>query len=74
MFDVASRVAVTWTRSVSTEEWLVDQASHSYVAALETVARDALLAELRRIIEAQFGDGMMTVPYETWLWTATRTA
>jgi SAM-dependent methyltransferase len=71
MFDVATRIVVPWTRSVSTDEWLVDQASHSYVAALETVAREALLSELRRIIEAEFGDGM-TVPYETWLWTATR--
>lgn len=74
MFDVAARVVVPWTRSVSTDEWLVDQASHSYIAGLETVARDALLSELRRIVEAEFGNGMMTVPYETWLWTATRRA
>jgi SAM-dependent methyltransferase len=74
MFKVASRVVVPWTRTVSTDEWFIDQASHSYVAALGTVARDALLSELRRIVEAEFGDATMTVPYETWLWTATKSA
>ena len=74
MFDVAPRVVVPWTRSLSTDEWLLDLASHSYVAALGIDAREALLLELRRIIEAEFTTGTMTVPYETWLWTATRTA
>ena len=73
-FDVAPRVVVPWTRSVSIDEWLTDQASHSYVAALGTDARQALLSELRRIVEAEFRDGAMAVPYETWLWTATRVA
>jgi hypothetical protein len=59
---------------VSIDEWLTDQASHSYVAALGTDARQALLSELRRIVEAEFRDGAMAVPYETWLWTATRVA
>ena len=74
MFEVAPRVVVPWTRTVSTNEWLIDQASHSYVAALTTDTRDALLSELRRIIEAAFSNKTMTVPYETWLWIATRAA
>lgn len=73
IFDVAPRVVVPWTRVVSTDEWLIDQASHSYVAALGTDAREALLLELRGIIETEFCTGTMKVPYETWLWTATRT-
>lgn len=72
LFAVAPRIVVPWTRSVSTEAWLTDQASHSYVAGLDPDAREGLLAELRRIVETEFGAGTMTVPYETWLWTATR--
>jgi hypothetical protein len=31
-----------------------------------------LLADLRSLITRCFPDGNMDVPYETWLWTATR--
>jgi hypothetical protein len=30
-----------------------------------------LLATLQTIIEERFPTGLMDVPYETWLWTAT---
>lgn len=73
MFTVAPREVVPWTRSISIEEWLTDQASHSYVAALGAADRRELLAQLRWVVEGEFPAGMMTVPYETWLWTATRT-
>lgn len=72
MFVVAPLVVVPWTRSISTEEWLTDQASHSYVAGLDIHDRDRLLAQLRHIVEREFGFGTMTVRYETWLWTATK--
>jgi SAM-dependent methyltransferase len=73
MFTVAPREVVPWTRSISTEEWLTDQASHSYVAALGAHDRRELLAQLQRVVEREFPAGTMTVRYETWLWTATRT-
>lgn len=72
MFEVSGRVTVPWTRAISTERWLTDQASHSYVAALDEPARVELIARLGEILEAAFPSGTMTVPYETWLWTATK--
>lgn len=72
MFTVAPPEVVPWTRSISTEEWLTDQASHSYVAALDAHDRRALLAQLQRIVHVEFPAGTMTVRYETWLWIATR--
>lgn len=73
MFEVTGRVTIPWTRTISSEQWLTDQASHSYVAALERGARVELVAKLREILQAAFPSGTMAVPYETWLWTATRT-
>lgn len=70
--EVADRVIVPWTRVVSTDEWLTDQASHSYVAGLETDARTELLVRLREILAREFTSGTMAVPYETWLWIATK--
>jgi SAM-dependent methyltransferase len=71
-FRLHERVAVPWTREISVEGWITDQASHSYVAALPERDRDRLLDHLRRSLDEQFGDGPMTVRYETWLWTATK--
>ncbi len=73
MFDVGDRVTIPWTRTTSTDRWLTDQASHSYVASLEERARVELIARLGEILEAAFPSGTMVVPYETWLWTATKT-
>lgn len=74
MFDVADRVVVPWTRTISMDQWLTDQVSHSYVAALEEGSCAALVAQLREILEAEFPTGTMTVRYETWLWTASKAA
>jgi SAM-dependent methyltransferase len=71
-FDVGDRVTVPWVRRISVDTWMTDQASHSYVAALPKGPRAQLLAELRMILHDQFPDGAMSVPYETWLWIATR--
>jgi len=73
MFTVASREVIPWTRSISVEDWISDQASHSYVAALGAHDRRELLTRLRHVVDDAFPTGTMTVPYETWLWTATRT-
>lgn len=51
---------------------MTDQASHSYIVGLPHDERDRLLTELREIALSRFCDGTMVVPYETWLWIATR--
>ncbi|HEX6167141.1 MAG TPA: methyltransferase domain-containing protein [Acidimicrobiales bacterium] len=72
LFDVGDRVTVAWERRLPVELWLTDQASHSYVAALAAVDREALLAGLRRVLDGRFPDGHLRVPYETWLWVGRR--
>jgi SAM-dependent methyltransferase len=71
-FDVAERVTVPWIRQISVENWMTDQASHSYVAGLSRDRRTELLGELRAVLDEQFPSGAMAVRYETWLWIATR--
>lgn len=72
MFAVTGRVVIPWTRTISTDQWLTDQASHSYVAALDDTPRSELMSQLREIVEGRFPSETMSVPYETWLWTATK--
>jgi SAM-dependent methyltransferase len=71
-FVVTDRVTVPWVREISIDDWLTDQTSHSYIAALPAGPRARLLTELRAILSDQFADGFVTVPYETWLWIAAR--
>lgn len=70
LFDVSERVVVPWIREVSVDDWMVDQASHSYVVALDESRRTRLLRDLRHVLDQQFPDGAMAVRYETWLWAA----
>lgn len=72
MFEVGDRVTVPWDREISVENWMTDQASHSYVAGLPEGPRLDLLHQLRAVLDEQFTDGAMSVRYETWLWIATR--
>ena len=72
MFEVGDRLTVQWVREVSVDEWMTDQSSHSYVAALPEDSRTALLSELRTIVLDEFPAGPLHVPYETWQWVATR--
>jgi SAM-dependent methyltransferase len=72
LFDVGERHSVPWLREVSVDGWMTDQASHSYVVARPPRERAELLDELRAIVEAQGPSGVLAVPHETWLWTATR--
>ena len=70
LFVSVERVIEPWTREVSINDWLTDQASHSYVAALGPTASTRLLDSLRHILDEGFPSGQLRVPYETWLWTA----
>jgi SAM-dependent methyltransferase len=73
LFNVGDRVTVPWIRELSVDDWMTDQASHSYVAGLGDTDRARLLSALREILEERFPGGTMTVRYETWLWIATKT-
>jgi SAM-dependent methyltransferase len=70
LYGEVQLVTVPWTRRTSIDLWLTDQASHSYVAALEDPARAQLLRALARVLWDRFPDGTVEVPYETWLWIA----
>jgi SAM-dependent methyltransferase len=72
-FEVGPRIVVPWTREISVDDWITDQASHSYVVALPSDTSTQLLRELREIISEAFPTGATSVRYETWLWVATRT-
>jgi SAM-dependent methyltransferase len=71
-FEVAARVVIAWIRTVSNHQWMTDQASHSYVLGLEAGPRADLLHDLRAVVDEASPTGTMAVPYETWLWIATR--
>ena len=72
LFVVHERVTVSWIREIPIDLWMIDQASHSYIAGLPNGERDRLVGDLRRIVQTEFTDGTMVVPYETWLWIAPR--
>lgn len=71
-FTVDDRVTIPWRRRATVEDWMLDQASHSYIAALPPDQRQAVLTELRHVVAQRFPDGTVDVPYETWLWIATK--
>lgn len=70
-FDVNARITIPWVRELTIDTWMTDLASHSYVVGLANDHRNRLLTILRRIVQTQFRDKPMAVPYETWLWIAT---
>ncbi len=72
LLRVAERITVSWIRSLSLDAWLTDLRSHSYVAALADVESRRLLGELGSALLDGFPDGQLGIPYETWLWIATR--
>ena len=71
-FDVHEQITIPWIRELTIDTWMTDLASHSYIVGLASDERDRLLTNLRQIVQAQFRDRPMIVPYETWLWIATR--
>lgn len=73
-FQVGERIETPWTRTISVDDWMTDQASHSYVAALAEPARSRLLDALRTSLAERFSNGVMAVPYQTWLWIAIKMA
>ena len=72
LFGPGARVTVSWTRLVTAADWITDQRSKSYVAALSHEERELLLARIAGIVGGRFPDGRMTVPYRTGAWIARR--
>jgi SAM-dependent methyltransferase len=71
-FAVGERVTLPWVREMTVEGLLADERSKSYVAALPETPRAQLLRDLELLASDEFPDGDVRVPYETWLWIATK--
>ena len=67
LMQPAGTVIVQWTREVTAADWITDDRSKSYFIELEPAARESALAEVARIIAAEFPDGEMSVRYITRL-------
>lgn len=72
LFEVADLEAIPWIRRITVEEWLMDERSKSYVANLPVSDRTSLLDAIERLCRDRFPDGDMSIPYETWLWIASK--
>jgi ubiquinone/menaquinone biosynthesis C-methylase UbiE len=71
-FSPGGCVVTQWTRTPRLDEWLTDQRSKSYVAALQPADRDRLLSQIAAIVTTRFPDGQLSVPYQTRMWLARR--
>jgi SAM-dependent methyltransferase len=71
-FNVGERTTFAWVRTVPIEKWLIDERSKSYIASLPEPKRTSLLKTMERLSRERFPEGKMSIPYETWLWVATR--
>jgi SAM-dependent methyltransferase len=69
-FNVGDLIVVAWTRPLTTDGWLADQQTHSYVVGLHPNQREQLVANLEDILSKAFPDGHMSLRYETWMWIA----
>jgi hypothetical protein len=70
-FGTPERHIVTWDRTVSVDDWLVDLQSHSYVIALRQTERARLLRDIEAVLRDQSAD-FIIVPYQTRVWLAHR--
>jgi SAM-dependent methyltransferase len=65
-------VEIPWQRTVSVDDFVTDQSSHSHVASQPADARDALLADLRADLLNAFPGGVAELPYVTRVWLCRR--
>lgn len=72
LFTVGERITVAWVRELSVAVWLAAECSKSYVATLAEPERLALMHELETLVRGRYPSGDIQVPYETWLWIATK--
>jgi ubiquinone/menaquinone biosynthesis C-methylase UbiE len=71
-FEQGTRSVVPWTRALGTLEWITEERSKSYVAALPAADREQLLVRVAGILAERFPGGRMNVPYRTAIWIARR--
>jgi ubiquinone/menaquinone biosynthesis C-methylase UbiE len=69
-FQELTQSTFDWERRVTVEQWLVDLSSHSYVLALPAARRSGLLVGVESILRDAFANGIMVVPYWSFLWMA----
>jgi len=68
--DWTSALVVTmvpWVRHVTAEHWITDERSKSYFIELEPARRESVLAQVAALLNRQFPDGQLVVPYITTL-------
>jgi SAM-dependent methyltransferase len=70
LFQVSDRITFGWVREATTKQWLKDERSKSYIAALPEPALTSHLTTVEAIINERFPTGQMLVRYETALWLA----
>jgi ubiquinone/menaquinone biosynthesis C-methylase UbiE len=71
-FGQGTRTVVSWTRTLPVTMWRTELRSNSHVGGLGPAERERLLAAVTRLLDDQFPDGRMTVPYRTAMWLARR--
>ncbi len=72
LFAWVRPVEIPWQRTVSVEDFITDQSSHSHVAAQPADDRTELLASLRSGLLAAFPGGVAELPYATRVWVCRR--
>lgn len=63
---------IAWTRTVTSEAWLRELRSFSYVAAVPGQGRERLVDRIAALLADHFSSGRLSVPYRTDLWTAVK--
>jgi hypothetical protein len=72
LFGWVRPVEIPWQRTVSVEDFVTDQSSHSHVAALPADDREELLGRLRSDLLDAFPSGVADLPYVTRVWVSRR--
>jgi hypothetical protein len=72
LFGWVQPVEIPWQRTVSVDDFVTDQSSHSHVAAQPAEDREELLGDLRSGLLDAFPDGVAELPYVTRVWVSRR--
>ena len=72
LFGWVRPVEIPWRRTVTVEDFVTDQSSHSHVAALRADDREELLGRLRSDLLDAFPSGVADLPYVTRVWVSRR--
>jgi SAM-dependent methyltransferase len=67
---IVHEVRLPWQRHLTLDDWIADESTKSYFAALSDDDRQRHLEQLRGLLRRHLGDDSMEVLYDTWLWIA----